>query len=41
MRALTLVDAPLMLEHLKTAEEYLEGATYIRKVAGEMGVTFA
>lgn len=25
--------APLMLEHLKTAEEYLEGATYIRKMA--------
>ena len=26
-------EAPLMLEHLKTAEEYLEGATYIRKMA--------
>ena len=25
--------APLMLEHLKSAEEYLEGATYIRKMA--------
>lgn len=32
---------PLMLEHLKTAEEYLEGATHIRKVAAELGVEFA
>jgi sugar phosphate isomerase/epimerase len=35
------VDAPLMLEHLKTAEEYEEGKTYIRKVAAETGVSFA
>ena len=35
------VDAPLMLEHLKTAEEYTEGARYIRKVAAQAGVTFA
>jgi sugar phosphate isomerase/epimerase len=35
------VDAPLMLEHLKTAEEYDEGGKYIRKVAAENGVTFA
>jgi sugar phosphate isomerase/epimerase len=35
------VDAPLMLEHLKTAEEYAEGAAYIRKVAAAAGVTFA
>ncbi len=34
-------DAPLMLEHLKTAEEYAEGVAYIRKVAGECGVDFA
>ena len=34
-------DVPLMLEHLKTAEEYQEGATYIRKVAGEIGVAFS
>lgn len=34
-------ETPLMLEHLKTAEEYLEGATYIRKVAAESGVRFA
>jgi sugar phosphate isomerase/epimerase len=40
LKALTAIDAPLMLEHLKTAEEYLEGATYIRKVAGEIGVAF-
>jgi sugar phosphate isomerase/epimerase len=32
---------PLMLEHLKTAEEYAEGAQYIRKVGKEAGVSFA
>lgn len=32
---------PLMLEHLKTAAEYEEGANYIRKVAGEIGLKFA
>ena len=35
------VEAPLMLEHLKTAEEYDEGKRYIQKVAGEIGLTFA
>jgi hypothetical protein len=35
------VDAPLMLEHLKTAEEYDEGKRYIRKVGGELGLAFA
>lgn len=34
-------DAPLMLEHLKTAEEYEEGKKYIQKIAAENGVTFA
>jgi sugar phosphate isomerase/epimerase len=34
-------DAPLMLEHLKTAAEYDEGREYIRKVGAEAGVTFA
>jgi L-ribulose-5-phosphate 3-epimerase UlaE len=34
-------DAPLMLEHLKTAEEYEEGKRYIQKVAADMGVKFA
>ncbi|HBY59910.1 MAG TPA: xylose isomerase [Solibacterales bacterium] len=33
--------APLMLEHLKTAEEYEEGKNYILKVGKEAGVTFA
>ena len=33
--------APLMLEHLKTAEEYAEGARHIRKVAAELGLEFA
>jgi sugar phosphate isomerase/epimerase len=35
------VDAPLMLEHLKTAEEYAEGAQYIRGIARECGLEFA
>ena len=35
------VDAPLMLEHLKTAEEYDEGRQYIRKVGESIGVRFA
>ncbi len=34
------VDAPLMLEHLKTAEEYDEGRRYIQKVGHEMGLSF-
>ena len=32
------VDAPLMLEHLKTAEEYDEGRHYIRRVAREVEI---
>jgi len=35
------VDAPLMLEHLKTAEEYDEGKRYIMKVANEAGLSLA
>jgi len=35
------VDAPLMLEHLKTAEEYDEGKRYILKVGQELGLKFA
>ena len=31
---------PLMLEHLKTAEEYEEGKQYIRRVGNGIGVTF-
>src|SRR3569833_613126 len=34
-------EVPLMLEHLKTAEEYDEGRLHIRNVAGKMGLTFA
>lgn len=30
--------APLMLEHLKTAEEYAEGARYVRDVASSSGL---
>ncbi len=35
------VDAPLMLEHLKTAEEYEEGKQYIQRVARDSGLAFA
>jgi sugar phosphate isomerase/epimerase len=34
------VDAPLMLEHLKTAEEYDEGRHHIQSVARDMGLSF-
>jgi len=34
------VDAPLMLEHLKTAEEYAEGRSYIQRVAKSLGLSF-
>jgi len=35
------VDAPLMLEHLKTPQEYDEGVRYIREVARQAGLSFA
>jgi hypothetical protein len=35
------VDAPLMLEHLKTAAEYDEGRKYIQNTAAAAGLTFA
>jgi sugar phosphate isomerase/epimerase len=35
------VDAPLMLEHLKSAEEYEEGKKYIQKIAAQNGISFA
>lgn len=34
-------EAPLMLEHLKTAEEYEEGKRYIQGVGRELGLAFA
>jgi sugar phosphate isomerase/epimerase len=34
------VDAPLMLEHLKAAEEYTEGRNYIKSVAASLGLSF-
>jgi sugar phosphate isomerase/epimerase len=33
-------DVPLMLEHLKTAEEYAEGRNYIQRVASSLGLSF-
>lgn len=35
------VDAPLMLEHLNNAEEYDEGRAHIRRVASQVGISFA
>lgn len=35
------IDAPLMLEHLKTPEEYDEGKRYIQKVAKELQLRLA
>jgi sugar phosphate isomerase/epimerase len=35
------IDAPLMLEHLKNADEYDEGKRYIMKTAGEQGLALA
>jgi sugar phosphate isomerase/epimerase len=32
-------DAPLMLEHLQTAEEYIQAADHVRKTASAIGVT--
>ncbi|MGH9668090.1 MAG: sugar phosphate isomerase/epimerase, partial [Bryobacteraceae bacterium] len=32
---------PLMLEHLKTPEQYEEGKQYILKIGAETGVAFA
>jgi sugar phosphate isomerase/epimerase len=34
-------EAPLMLEHLTTPEEYEEGKQYILKTAGELGISMA
>lgn len=35
------VDAPLMLEHLKTSGEYDEGRAYIQRVAAQEGISLA
>jgi hypothetical protein len=35
-----LNDVPLMMEHLKTAEEYQEAAGYIRRIGAEAGLSF-
>lgn len=35
------VDAPLMLEHLQTPEEYTEGRDYIRGLGNRLGISFA
>jgi sugar phosphate isomerase/epimerase len=35
------VDAPLMLEHLRSAEEYDEGRRHIQGLAKELGLSFS
>ena len=35
------IDAPLMLEHLQTPEEYSEGRDYIRSIGQRVGIAFA
>ena len=38
LKELTTVDAPLMLEHLKTPEDYAEARAYIHRIATESSV---
>ena len=38
LRELTTIDAPLMLEHLKSAEDYAEARAYIHRIADRAGV---
>jgi sugar phosphate isomerase/epimerase len=38
LKELTTVDAPLMLEHLKSAEDYAEARAYIHRIANESNV---
>jgi len=35
------VETPLMLEHLKNAEEYEQGRTYIRRIGSQEGISFS
>lgn len=39
LRELTTTDAPLMLEHLKSAEDYAEARAFIHRIAQESSVT--
>lgn len=43
LRALASLPSPvpLMLEHLRTADEYAEGAAFLRRTAAELGLRFA
>jgi sugar phosphate isomerase/epimerase len=38
LKELTTVDAPLMLEHLKSPEDYAEAREYIRRIAQESNI---
>ena len=39
IREIVKVGAPLMLEHLKSADQYRQGAEFVRKTAAEVGVS--
>lgn len=39
LKELTTVDAPLMLEHLKTAEDYAEAREYVRRIAQQSNIS--
>ncbi len=41
LREVAKTGAPLMIEHLRNAEEYEEGKNYIKRTGAEAGVTFA
>jgi sugar phosphate isomerase/epimerase len=40
LKELTTLDAPLMLEHLNTAEDYAEARTYVHRIATQSGIKF-
>jgi len=40
LREMASIDAPLMLEHLNSAEDYAEAREYIHRIAKESAVTF-
>ncbi len=41
LKELTTIDAPLMLEHLNSAEDYAEARAYIHRIAKESSIEFA
>lgn len=41
LKELTTIDAPLMLEHLKSAEEYTEAREYVHRIARDSNIKIA